>query len=823
MNKSLLIFSFVLISLLAIGCVSAADGTNITDDYLIQEASSDFNEQLETDSGDDIEYESSPEEVEIISNGENKDTPIINIENTTVSQYDPKIIPFNVTDSRGNLISGEAIVTVYDENEISKYVILYNGAGMDSLKQLDLDKLFEFNNGLDLVSVYNIIYSSMNKTNFNPDLLIDGITDVYGGINLNVSKIIVDLVDNSIIDLSQTGEKLKVILSGLNTTNLYFLYNLSDAVHINKTAFANALDISLNKSIENIKQFIQNKLNLTISPEIEAKMNYISNGPEILKLHDVLTVIKDIYISNNLKMHNIVNILDNLTDGNVFDIPKIIHKILDSNATFIKSLPKVIKSFSINITQALEIYNNVKDNFNFNISDGIVTLSYITGINATTLSNIIDGIKDIYSGITFNKTYTSGWIKSITAGNYTNIANKILNISQLNTSSIKSGFDKIIPEINFKLSTLFIVGEILKLYGGFNSSKILGGLDKIIIGFGADVSTVISKLFDKIGYSVRFPFELYKPGTYNVSVKYLGNDFFNSAVKMAKLIINPNENFIIHSYINLPEMYGENTTFDVYLMDGFENDISREVNVYLNDEKIGSLKTDERGYGVYTLSNLTNGKYYIEFEYEGVYDGIDFIINIPPIETNITYSDMKTVTVNTKVDGKIGKYFKVTLNDENGKTLANKEILIGYEGKTIKGITDENGTYKLQINIQKAGTYTIAACYLGDTLYSASYITSKITVKKQTAKLIAKKQTFKVKAKKKTVKAIFKSAKGHLIKGKEIKFTVKGKTYTAKTNSKGVASVNVKLAKKGTYKVTVKFAGDSTYNKVTKKITWKIK
>lgn len=65
--------------------------------------------------------------------------------------------------------------------------------------------------------------------------------------------------------------------------------------------------------------------------------------------------------------------------------------------------------------------------------------------------------------------------------------------------------------------------------------------------------------------------------------------------------------------------------------------------------------------------------------------------------------------------------------------------------------------------------------------------------------------------------------KNHPVKGKLIKFTVKGKTYSAKTNKKGIASVNIKLAKKGTYKVAVKFAGDTTYNKVTKKITLKIK
>jgi len=67
-------------------------------------------------------------------------------------------------------------------------------------------------------------------------------------------------------------------------------------------------------------------------------------------------------------------------------------------------------------------------------------------------------------------------------------------------------------------------------------------------------------------------------------------------------------------------------------------------------------------------------------------------------------------------------------------------------------------------------------------------------------------------------KGVLKDVLGNVLANKEILIF-----YTAKTNKKGIASVNIKLAKKGTYKVAVKFAGDTTYNKVTKKITLKIK
>ena len=73
-----------------------------------------------------------------------------------------------------------------------------------------------------------------------------------------------------------------------------------------------------------------------------------------------------------------------------------------------------------------------------------------------------------------------------------------MDLSQLNTSSIKSGFDKLIPAINFKLTDFLVSCFVVGTFGEFNSSLILGGLDKIVMGLGANVSTVISKALSKV-------------------------------------------------------------------------------------------------------------------------------------------------------------------------------------------------------------------------------------------------------------------------------------------------------------------------------------
>uniref|UniRef100_UPI0038673A24 hypothetical protein n=1 Tax=Methanobrevibacter sp. TaxID=66852 RepID=UPI0038673A24 len=63
-----------------------------------------------------------------------------------------------------------------------------------------------------------------------------------------------------------------------------------------------------------------------------------------------------------------------------------------------------------------------------------------------------------------------------------------------------------------------------------------------------------------------------------------------------------------------------------------------------------------------------------------------------------------------------------------------------------------------------------------------------------------------------------------VLKNKKVTLKVKGKTYAAKTNKKGIATFKItKLTKKGTFKYAVKFAGDKAYKAVNKngKITIK--
>ena len=60
---------------------------------------------------------------------------------------------------------------------------------------------------------------------------------------------------------------------------------------------------------------------------------------------------------------------------------------------------------------------------------------------------------------------------------------------------------------------------------------------------------------------------------------------------------------------------------------------------------------------------------------------------------------------------------------------------------------------------------------------------------------------------------------------KKVKLTLKvgKKTYTAKTNAKGVATFKVKLTKKGKNTATVKFAGNKYFKAISKKVKITVK
>ena len=255
-----------------------------------------------------------------------------------------------------------------------------------------------------------------------------------------------------------------------------------------------------------------------------------------------------------------------------------------------------------------------------------------------------------------------------------------------------------------------------------------------------------------------------------------------------------------------------------------------EINVVINDENIPSQM--DNGVTTLNISDFT-GKVNIVASFAG---NSNYKESTATLNTYIVVKTVTEVINNTIVEyvnktlestsidanaltatAKVAKTLSVTLKDVSGKAIANKVITYSINGVTKTVKTDANGIAKITVNQAKAGAYYYSLCFLGDDDYKSAFKSVKVTVNKQATKAVFKAKTFKVKAKTKKVSFTLKDASGKAIKGKKITVKVNGKTYTAKTNAKGVATVSLKITKKGKYTATAKFAGDTTYKAITKK------
>ena len=137
----------------------------------------------------------------------------------------------------------------------------------------------------------------------------------------------------------------------------------------------------------------------------------------------------------------------------------------------------------------------------------------------------------------------------------------------------------------------------------------------------------------------------------------------------------------------------------------------------------------------------------------------------------------------------------------------------------IKAYTQLDGKVKLPIDLN-SGNYKVVVSCGNSKNYAAKQVTSKIVVKKAPTKLTPAKLTSK-KGESKYFKVTVKNTKTKkVIKGVKVNIKVytgkKYKTYKVKTNSKGIAKLNVKSLSVGTHKVVVTSANKYCVAKAAK-------
>lgn len=206
-----------------------------------------------------------------------------------------------------------------------------------------------------------------------------------------------------------------------------------------------------------------------------------------------------------------------------------------------------------------------------------------------------------------------------------------------------------------------------------------------------------------------------------------------------------------------------------------------------------------------TTDNLT-----LLFESPYNYNSSTESVTLPKISTKLSSSGANT-TYNVE------KYLIATLKDEFGKAISGAKISLKLsDGQSKSLTTDKNGQIKFAIGKLAPKSYTATIKFAGDDKYKASSISAKINVKKANPQITAKAKSFKLENKNNVYTVTLKDNKGNIMKNTKLSLKIDGKTFTAKTNSKGQASFNIKIAKTGSFKAVITYAGSKYYNKLSK-------
>ena len=169
------------------------------------------------------------------------------------------------------------------------------------------------------------------------------------------------------------------------------------------------------------------------------------------------------------------------------------------------------------------------------------------------------------------------------------------------------------------------------------------------------------------------------------------------------------------------------------------------------------------------------------------------------------------------------KYINAILKDLNGNILSSKNVWIEFNGKTYKKTTNRNGLVCLLVSLNNPGVYNVKIGFNGDEKYNSFVKTSKVTIKKQKTALTFKTKTLKLKSNKKIIKVSLKNQFKKAISNIVVKLTINKKTYSAKTNKKGIVSFKVSLKNKKKYKAVAKFGGNKYYVSIAKRVNISVK
>ena len=445
--------------------------------------------------------------------------------------------------------------------------------------------------------------------------------------------------------------------------------------------------------------------------------------------------------------------------------------------------------------EAVEVFhtvNVIKANPNLNVfikdvnyGENLTIYATLNGVNNTNLTgNVIVTINNKnYSVVVINGKGNVSADK-LPAGLY-NFSATWAGNDNYNGTNISGGF-----KINKIDSTIAINVEDIKV--GENAT--------IIVNLDSDATGNVTITLDNQNYTVAINegqtikvIGGLKAGTYDVFVKYIGDNNYNSAQNITKFTVLKISDYNMD--VTVPEFKeGVNSTVGVDLPKDAEGTVTVEIEgkKYTANIINGTAKVNIPGLGVgdYNITTTYSGDAkYVSMTKKGN------ITVIPNMDVNLYVDDVVMIYHD-------GTRLVAKLTDYQGRPIVNDIIYFTINGKTYAKTTDDNGTVSMGLNLDSK-VYTATVSYNESEVYSK--ISKNVTVtinptviSEDLVKMYQNDTRFYVKFTDSTGKALAKTT---------VKFNIHGVFYTKKTDKDGVADLGIML-RPGEYILTA-------YNPVT--------
>ena len=445
--------------------------------------------------------------------------------------------------------------------------------------------------------------------------------------------------------------------------------------------------------------------------------------------------------------------------------------------------------------EAVEVFhtvNVIKANPNLNVfikdvnyGENLTIYATLNGVNNTNLTgNVIVTINNKnYSVVVINGKGNVSADK-LPAGLY-NFSATWAGNDNYNGTNISGGF-----KINKIDSTIAINVEDIKV--GENAT--------IIVNLDSDATGNVTITLDNQNYTVAINegqtikvIGGLKAGTYDVFVKYIGDNNYNSAQNTTKFTVLKISDYNMD--VTVPEFKeGVNSSVGVDLPKDAEGTVTVEIEgkKYTANIINGTAKVNIPGLGVgdYNITTTYSGDAkYVSMTKKGN------ITVIPNMDVNLYVDDVVMIYHD-------GTRLVAKLTDYQGRPIVNDSIYFTINGKTYAKTTDDNGTVSMGLNLDSK-VYTATVSYNESEVYSK--ISKNVTVtinptviSEDLVKMYQNDTRFYVKFTDSTGKALTKTT---------VKFNIHGVFYTKKTDKDGVADLGIML-RPGEYILTA-------YNPVT--------